>query len=220
MRHSLFRPVLRLGVGVILALALLAPVAASARCVEAGDLRAGITFKRQDGRLGRVTGGKEAVVIVDYDSAAAASRDTRRSLWGIYETRSTLQTRGGEVVVTWKFDPRPKRPAAGGGWAGTVREGRSGTGADAPLPGLGSVDKAEQEAARKGRRVLKVSYSFLPERVVKLSGCKYRVVPVEAVFAGAGEGFSRRWVYFTDLGFGIETRRDGEANGLVALVVR
>ena len=204
-----------------LSLALVAPALAEARCVEAGDLRAGITFKRQDGRLGTVRAGKDrGVVLVDYDSAAALSRDSRRSLWGVYETRTTLNGRDGETVITWKFDPRPPEPVAGGGWAGSVREGRRGAGEAVAPPGFGSVEKGEQEAVRKGIRGLRVSYSFLPERVVKLSGCKYRAIPVEAVFAGAGAGFSRRWVYFPDLGFGLETRRDGEANGIVALMVR
>jgi hypothetical protein len=205
----------------VLSLAVLSPAMAEARCVEAGDLRAGITFKRQDGRLGLVRSGKDrGVVVVDYDSASGVSRDMRRSLWGVYETRTTLQGKGGETVISWKFEPRPQEPQAGGGWAGTVREGRRGAGEGSQLPGFGALEKDEIEAVRKGARILRVSYSFLPERVVKLSGCKYRVVPVEAVFAGAGQGFSRRWVYFTDLGFGLETRRDGEANGIVALVVR
>jgi hypothetical protein len=205
----------------VLSLAVLAPAMAEARCVEAGDLRAGITFKRQDGRLGLVRSGKDrGVVVVEYDSASGVSRDMRRSLWGVYETRTTLQGKGGETVISWKFEPRPQEPQAGGGWAGTVREGRRGAGEALQLPGFGALEKDELEAVRKGARVLRVSYSFLPERVVKLSGCRYRVVPVEAVFAGAGQGFSRRWVYFTDLGFGLETRRDGDANGIVALVVR
>ncbi len=204
-----------------LSLVLLAPAMAAARCVEAADLRAGITFKRQDGRLGTVRAGKDrGVVLVDYDSASAVSRDSRRSLWGVYETRTTRNGRDGETVISWKFDPRPKEPQAGGGWAGSLREGRRGAGETGRLPGFGSVEQSEKDAVHKGIRALRVSYSFLPERVVKLSGCKYRVVPVEAVFAGAGEGFSRRWVYFTDLGFGLETRRDGEGNGIVALVVR
>lgn len=205
----------------VLSLAVLFPAMAEARCVEAGDLRAGITFKRQDGRLGLVRSGKDrGVVVVDYDSASGVSRDMRRSLWGVYETRTTLQGKGGETVISWKFEPRPQEPQAGGGWAGTVREGRRGAGEALQLPGFGALEKDELDAVRKGARVLRVSYSFLPERVVKLSGCRYRVVPVEAVFAGAGQGFSRRWVYFTDLGFGLETRRDGDANGIVALVVR
>jgi hypothetical protein len=205
----------------VLSLAVLAPALVEARCVEAGDLRAGITFKRQDGRLGLVRSGKDrGVVVVDYDSASGVSRDMRRSLWGVYETRTTLQGKGGETVISWKFEPRPQEPQAGGGWAGTVREGRRGAGEALQLPGFGALEKEEFDAVRKGARVLRVSYSFLPERVVKLSGCRYRVVPVEAVFAGAGQGFSRRWVYFADLGFGLETRRDGDANGIVALVVR
>jgi hypothetical protein len=52
---------------------------------------------------------------------------------------------------------------------------------------------------------------------VELSGCSYRALTVEAEFTGKGGGRSQRWVYFSQLGLGIETRRDGVSNGLTAM---
>ncbi|MCU0828276.1 MAG: hypothetical protein MUE52_12930 [Tabrizicola sp.] len=43
------------------------------------------------------------------------------------------------------------------------------------------------------------------------------MLTVEAEFSGKDRVRSERWVYFPDLGLGIETRRDGVSNGLMAL---
>ena len=68
-----------------------------------------------------------------------------------------------------------------------------------------------------------VSYSYLAESTATLSGCSYRILPVEATFINAETDLTRRFIYFPDLGFGLETRvidRKGDASrelGLTSL---
>jgi hypothetical protein len=52
---------------------------------------------------------------------------------------------------------------------------------------------------------------------VKLSGCSYRALSAEAVWQGEGGTISQRWVYFPELGLGLETKRNGRANGIVKM---
>lgn len=98
-------------------------------------------------------------------------------------------------------------PQAGDGWAGTAKD---------------VVQNVTDGAAMKANvSRFKTSYTanfaFLPETTAKLSGCTYRMIPGEAVFTGPDKSRSQRFVFFPDLGFGLETKRDGAANGLVAM---
>lgn len=61
------------------------------------------------------------------------------------------------------------------------------------------------------------SYSCFEPREVKLSNCVYEALTVEASFVGEQGSRSQRWVYFPELSLALETRRDRESNGLVAM---
>ncbi len=61
-------------------------------------------------------------------------------------------------------------------------------------------------------------FTYLAAGRGKLSGCTYRILPVEAAITGKDATQTRRWPYFPDLGFGLETVHDGVKNGLTALV--
>ena len=188
------------------------PTLGLAECLTAESAAKGVVFKRQDGSNGRLQsdGGK---IVIDYVTGRDSWEDERSTLFGVYELSRYLNENEGDLVGsappswTWKFSPKVVMPEAGGGWAGKVKQViRSVTYGD---------EMKEFVSEQKGS--YKASYTFQAETTAKLSGCTYRMIPVEAVFTGPNDSYSQRWVFFPDLGFGLETKRDGAANGLVAM---
>lgn len=183
---------------------------AGARCVDAGDLARGILFDRDGGFPGKVVA-QAGGVFVDYAHGNSGT-DERQTLMGIYEL-STVTALGGDfigtgpVAVTQHFQGDPPEPVAGQGWQSRVRLRISGDGTTGP-------DSGKTHVVRR-----QVRYSFLAEREVTLSGCTYRALPVEAVFGQGDSELRQRWIYFPDLGFGLETipLGRGVAQGLTAL---
>ncbi|MCF1708463.1 hypothetical protein L0V05_06500 [Tabrizicola sp. J26] len=60
---------------------------------------------------------------------------------------------------------------------------------------------------------LTVTYSFLPAKQVKISGCSYETIPVEATLAGDQTRLTRRFIYFPALEAGIVTREQDHVKG-------
>lgn len=193
------------------------PGLASARCVKPEDLATGIAFKRQDGRTGLATAsGKE--VSIDYaTNAKGAWTDRRKALRGIYETEwNSTPTEdyyvggGPGGLFTYRLAGKPPVPKAGATWATRIKVTLS-------------VDNGTEHGPEVTRSAVEATYSFQPVSEAKLSGCTYRIQPVEAVFLGKDSHATHRWIYFPDLGFGLETRvtdhRTGEDRklGLTAL---
>lgn len=191
-------------------LAAMLPGLALADCVNPQSLDHGVTFNRADGRAGlarRVANG----VFVDYAAGAPAWTDQRQVVSGVFEQTISQYFQddpdavgGGSTETTRHLPSRLPTPVAGQGWSGKIfsetwQNNSSETG--------GYGYKARYAA----------NYVFLAEKSVRLSGCTYRVIPVEANFANPEDGFSQRWLYFPDLGFGLETRVNGNDNGLTAL---
>lgn len=172
---------------------------ALADCVTPDDLAKGVAFKRQDGHRGIIQGG--AVLAVDYASdSTTAWMDKRKTKAGIYE-------------IDWSWTPTDEY-YVGGGPGGYYEYKLSGK---APEPAAGTDWKTKvkvtewqdyglETGPEKTRYAYDAVFSFQAEKEVKLSGCPYRIIPVEATFSGKNAHFTRRWVYFTELGFGLETR--------------
>lgn len=185
----------------------LAPGLAEARCVVAADLAKGITFKRQDGRTGLAIA-KSGGITVDYaTNPKGAWQDLRKTDRGIYEktwawTPTEEYYVGGGPGGGWEYNAfgKPPEPMPGGSWKTTVK-----------------VKEHHYDGTESGGPVLKYSlkavYSFQEVKEAKLSGCTYRIQPVEATFTGKNTHVTRRWIYFPDLGFGLETRVTDHSGG-------
>lgn len=181
--------------GPALFVALLAAQPAAARCVTAADLDSGIAFQREDGRTGlAVRDGK--FVRIDYATGADAWLDQRVMAHGLYEVQADFHFNalptvgGGSPHFTWTYAGRIPLPKPGKTWTTSVSERRH-------------EDIGTERTPPDQQRQDEVTFSFLDAMQVTLSGCPYTVVPVETA---AGQ----RWLYFSDLGFAIETRRAEE----------
>lgn len=185
------------------------PLAAAAECLNADSIGKGVVFKRDDGRSGRAVA-KDGGIFIDYSTNPGTFTDERQTLFGIYELTTTEYASDeqligdGDTVQTWKFRGKPPQPEAGGAWRSKI---------SAYTISYNSSEVGYQDW--KGR--LEVAFAFLPAKTVRISGCQYTVIPVEATFTDDDHGFTRRWLYFRDLGFGLETKRNDDGNGLTAL---
>lgn len=195
-----------------LALALcliLSPFAAGAECLTADSVKSGVVFKRADGRSGRVVA-RDGGIFVDYAAGKGLWTDERQTLLGIYELTATVFYSDEELIgtgattQTWKFRGKPPVPKAGESWKTRITDNTV-------------ISNSSEQGYEDWSGKFDAVFSFLPAIEATLSGCTYRAVPVEATFLGDNGGFTRRWLYFSDLGFGLETKRDGQGIGLTAL---
>lgn len=188
------------------------PAVACAECLTADSAVKGVVFKRQDGFNGRLQAEGDKIVI-DYVIGRGSWEDERITTLGVYELRRYLNENESDLVGSsppmwnWKFSPKPTVPQPGLGWAGKVKQ----------VIKVITYGDEMKEFVSEQKTTYKTSYTFQAETTAKLSGCTYRMIPVEAVFTGPSDTRSQRWVFFPDLGFGLETKRDGAANGLVAM---
>jgi hypothetical protein len=192
--------------------ALAAPVLvrpALAACQPA-NLDKGVAFRRKDGSTGLARREADAVRI-DYVTNRGAWTDIRRVKNGVFEISRTVEESEEPMVgasaptFTWTYSPKIITPADGATWSGRVKE-------------LVEVTISDENATVERQRTRwQAIYRCFEPREVTLSGCTYQALTVEAVFSGERGGYSQRWVYFPALGLGLETRRDGQSNGLVAM---
>ena len=139
--------------------------------------------------------------------------DKRHVVDGVFETYRELNDNEGELVGSsppewfWKYSPKTKEPRAGEVWAGRVAE-------TTDTVTYGDEMKAYHN---RGKSKWTAEYRFLENKDAKISGFTYATVAVEAVFSGAGGTRSLRFIYFPKLYLGIETKRDGVANGITGL---
>lgn len=201
------RSFLLLSLSALAAPALIRPAEAACRPL---DLAQGIAFTRKDGSKG-VARREGDEVRIDYVTNRGAWTDIRRARNGVFEVSRTVEESVEPMVgasaptYSWTYSPRIITPEDGASWSGRVKE-------------LVEVTISDENATvERQRRTWKASYRCFEPREVTLSGCTHRALSVEAAFTGKGGSYNQRWVYFPDLGLGIETRRNGQSNGLVAL---
>lgn len=201
------RAVLSLTLATLAAPALIRPASAACRPV---DLARGIAFARQDGSKGLARAEGDEVRI-DYVTNRGAWTDIRRVKNGVFETSRTVEESVEPMVgasaptYSWSYSPKIILPADGATWSGRVKETVEVTISD------------ERATVERRRSRWNAIYRCFEPREVKLSGCTYQALTVEAAFSGEGGGYSQRWVYFPQIGLGLETRRNGKSNGLVSL---
>lgn len=185
---------------------------AAADCLNKDNLATGIAFIRQDGSTGNVIAkGKD--VLVEYVTNRNGWYDSRTTKAGIFETHFTFWLSDallvGSVppVYDWRFKSALPELAPGMQWETRIRQIETNVGYGTEMVEMVSKRGSDIDA----------QFVVKPEAEAKLSGCSYRIWPVEASFLGKAGKATRRWIYFPDLGFGLETVRDTVKNGLTAL---
>ena len=189
----------------------------SAACLTEADFDFEVGFLHKDGGETRVTLSEDepGAVLTEYRDTGGEPLRWTWSRHGIYPVGEQMNVSvvGVEDTTPWPMhdaqtetvlngDPPP--PVAGGVWSGH------------------GVDKRR---AADGEREwpFQVTYAFDAEKVVTLSGCRYRTVGVVAEFTSDEASWSARWVYFPDFDMAVQTRgRDSRyggdwANGLIGI---
>jgi hypothetical protein len=169
----------------------LLPAGVQARCVTADDLVTGVTFKRENGRSGLVTReGKE--IVIDYSTMSNFH----------YNELPTVG--GGYPFYEWKFASRPTEPRPGKSWRAEVTERRE--------EDIGTERMPPPDISQRTQR-----YVAEALREVTLSGCTYSAFTVNLTIGSGKSAGTRRYIYFPDLGFGLETRVGNTRIGLTAM---
>lgn len=196
----------------VTALVALLALPADAGCLTAGSIDQGVVFRRADGHSGSAIR-KDGQIFIDYAAEDGVRIDQRQTRFGIYETAMTqlfideAAMGAGTELFAQRFAGKLAEPVAGGGWRGEVK-----VHFDADNPSI--LEPLAQDW------VWQADFSFLPEFSGTLSGCSYRVIPVEVRFRTASRVFDQRFVYFPELGFGLESKRDGVTNKVMTLHAR
>ena len=150
----------------------------AAACVTAETLATGVSFTREDGKTGLVQSAGD-VVAITHAVGAGPWQDTRTSRLGIYDLTAdphlsnAVTVGGGYPHYAWSFAKLPPVPAPGTGFSTRIKQTRTediGT-QTSPAPTVSAYDS---------------TYTFLPAQRVKLSGCPYPIIPVEAAFSNGG----------------------------------
>ena len=188
-----------------LALALLHAVPAAADCVTAENLTGrGILFTMADGKVWLARAAGKKVVRLDQSNGKPADDAYIEGPFGVYEVEHghrVYPKRDFWGYIKRDFRKRPPEPVTGESWTSKLEEDQ------------GSFYAQSRGSDFKGE----VSYRFLPDKTVTVSGCDYRIIPVEATFTGKDTIWgdpvldrNDRWIYFPDLGVGVHTMsRDG-----------
>jgi len=179
---------------------LLLPTLAQARCVTADGLATGVICKREDGRTGLAQGDANTITVDCSTNSTGAWMDRRPTKLGIYQTSWAWTPTedldvgggpGGNDADT--FAGRPPVPAEGQSWQTSilVKEHH---------------DDGTQSSGPITRYKLAATNTFLPVTEATLSGCAYRIQSIEATLTNPQITIKERFIYFPDLGFGLQTR--------------
>ena len=186
------------------ALALLS-APALADCVTAETLKGhGILFTMADGKVWKARYAGTNGIRLDQVNGKPADDAYIEGPYGVYEVKHghrVYPKRDFWGYIERDFRKSPPEPVSGQDWTSKLEEDQ------------GSFYSQSRGSDFKGE----VNYRFLPEKTVTISGCDYRIVPVEATFTGKDTIWadpvldrSDRWIYFPDLGVGVHTMsRDG-----------
>lgn len=187
---------------------------AGARCVGPGDLASGVAFTREDGRTGLAVA-RDGGVFLNYDARSPVWTDQRQTILGLFERD-----------IRWF--PQDE-PTMGGAEAHRVRHFQPALPRQV-LPGLHVAGEVWEKVTTEtqtdlgtltDRYTYQADWQALEPLTVTIGGCAYAVIPVEATWTSTDPGAARfafqRWLYFTDLGFAIETKTSQGRFGLTAL---
>jgi hypothetical protein len=180
-------------------------------CVTAEDATTGVRFTLADGAEGTVQVSGQMVAL-NYATNKGARIDERQSRYGIYDVKRLRQDSELPVVgsgadrLSWFYQTTPPRPEPGMVWHGTLRQELDQVGYGTEMVELHSRSQVSYGA----------TWTVLEGKEVTLSGCPYRVLPVEMTRDGE-TAVAGRWIWFAELGFGIQTIREGKSNGITGL---
>ena len=187
-----------------LCLALMAATPVAADCLTMASLDTGVMFTRADGRTGSAVRGPRDVLRIDYAPGDANRIDRVEAKFGIF-TQKALDRLGPPgtpaTETTFRRAGRQKAPVAGEAWK-------------TRLSITAETEAVAPARPTKERSDYQVTYSYQAEQTVTLSGCAYRMIPVEATFVGDTAHFTRRWDFFPELGLGVETRYTDHRSGI------
>lgn len=210
-------------------------VQAETACLTSESLKSGVTVKVKDGSVQTYRReGKDVVAVVPRLQGGAgfvAELVLAGGLHVVSDHRTEHEAAvevpegaeivggndGGTITTLYRFDRLPK--------PGRAWQGRVGLQRDQDGPSIGP------QPTIKGK--VDAVVVVQPEQMVTLSGCPYRIVPVETTFSitdrsrftmdgaplsGMDEAIgqvllSRRQIWFPDLGFAVITREEGGAVG-------
>lgn len=212
-----------------------APAAQAEGCLMANALTGGIRVTVKDGSVQTyIAKGRDVVAEVPVRHKGGGF-DARQTLQGglhvvndqrvlydapqdVPEGAVVVGGSDGETLNTrYKLVGKPPVPKPGTSWTTEVRIERDQDG-----PSIGPQPRI------KGKAVAKMT--FLEQKTVELSGCAYRIIPVETtIFIGKDSRFTagaevmplddtppgtvvltRRQIWFDDLGFAVTTKEGGE----------
>lgn len=204
-------------------------------CLTADALKSGIRVTVKDGSVQRFRAKGRDVLAELPEKARNSFFEARQTLQGGLHVLSDLRllhdapvevpegavlvggSEGGRRDTSYKMAGKPPAPAPGISWATTVKIEREEDG-----PSIGPQPKL------KGNAVAQVVFGA--EKAVELSGCTYRIIPVETTIALAKDSrfalgdeempldevppgtviLFRRQIWFDDLGFAVTTKESGE----------
>jgi hypothetical protein len=186
---------------------------AVADCLASDSLDKGVSFTRANGMGGTVQRDGESIRIEYEATAAEGNRDSRIGQFGIYETQTDSEATNPDPDVI-------------DGWGRTLTVTRFARTLVMPVPyesfttswvtRSGNCSAASCDPnweALKTRERGTATYWFLAQTDVQLSGCTYAVIPVEAAFLSEHRHYTRRWLFYPELGFGLETRVTNNTSG-------
>jgi hypothetical protein len=170
-----------------------------AQCVTAADLAAGIRYDRQGKGTGTAIAVDERTVQVDYDASRPGYTDRRTMALGVYETEIRSVSAPPDVIGVWSdrlenrsYVGRFPAPESGRTWETRINM---------------TWEMSDFSGIPKGGRArMDVAFVFLPPNDVTLSGCAYRVIPVEMRLRWDDNDLTRRYAYFPAIGVAIETQ--------------
>lgn len=202
------------------------PVPALADCVTAADLKAGIavTVKDKSVQTYRQKGSDvlATIPVLRGGDGFVAQQRLARGLFVVADQRTYHQAPPADGVMIV------------GGNDGGTRDDRFkwASGPKLPEPGQSSTARVDLRRDEDGpsigpqdtlRVVVQAQVVTQAEKTVKISGCSYRIWPVETAFSVAPGGFgpdseggtvlTRRQIWFPDLGFGVTTKEVGSVSG-------
>ncbi|TXI00511.1 MAG: hypothetical protein E6Q73_08595 [Pseudorhodobacter sp.] len=207
------------------------PAFAGQPCVTAEALKSGVRVTVKDGSVQSYRAKGRDVVAVVPTGGFTAELVLARGLHVTRDHRTEHEAAtavpegavmvggndGGTMTTDYSYASLPK---PGKDWAGVVKISRDQDG-----PSIGPQPKV------KGR--VAATVAFLPEETVTISGCSYRIQPVETVLSLAADSrftvggapqvaledetgkvlLARRQIWFPDLGFAVITRERGAEIG-------
>ena len=181
----------------LLAIACLASPTSAAECVSADDLATGIVFEQQQLGRGLIQTVEGNRLRTTYTSSSSAQGEESVALWGIYSESYHVWNDGAGLATpqdwtdSFRFSVKPPLPEAGLNWSAKITRKRKGE-----IDGETVTDKATEA----------VSFTYDAPRSVTFGSCDYAVMTVTGRFTAEGVDFIRRYAYFPDLGFGLQTR--------------